>query len=185
MQTLPTDRSGVSCDRDTRPRRYKEGRLTSMLRYVALAAALAVGATGVYAQNLDVIKQRREAMRAIAGQSGPIFKMVKGEAPFDLAKVQAGIKIMSENLAKYKGMFPDNAKEGGGTDVSPRIWTARAEFNDVIDKYVAGLNTAAVAIKDEASFKAEYPKAGNCGTCHKATDGFTISLSESFKKPRP
>lgn len=156
-----------------------------MLRNVALAAAMAVGATAVYAQNLDVIKQRRETMRAIAGQSGPIFKMTKGEDPFDLAKVQAGIKIMSENLAKFKDQFPDNSKEGGSTEASPKIWTARAEFNDIIAKYVAGLNTAAAAIKDEASFKAEYPKAGNCGACHKATDGFTISLSESFKKPRP
>lgn len=154
-----------------------------MLRYVAVAAALAVGATAVYAQNLDIIKQRREAMRAIAGQSGPIFKMTKGEEPFDLAKVQAGLKIMSENFTKFKGMFPDNAKEGGATEASPRIWSARAEFDGIIDKYVADLNAAAAKIKDEASFKAEYK--ANCGGCHKATDGFTISLSESFKKPRP
>ena len=157
-----------------------------MLRYVAVAAALAVGATAVYAQNLDTIKQRREAMRAVSGQSGPIFKMSKGEDPFDLAKVQAGIKIMQDNYGKFKGMFPDNAKEGGSTDASPRIWQARAEFDGVLERVTANLVAAAAAIKDESTFKEHVSKVtAGCGGCHKATDGFTLPLSESFKKPRP
>ncbi len=156
-----------------------------MLRYVAVAAALAVGATGVYAQNLDVIKQRREAMRALAGANTPMFKMTKGDEPFDLAKVQSSLKTVGEQLTKFKGMFPDNSKEGGGTDVSPKIWSARAEFDGIIDTYVANLKAAEGTIRDEASFKEAYPKFNNCGGCHKATDGFTISLGESFKKPKP
>jgi len=157
-----------------------------MLRYVAAAAAIAVGATAVYAQNLDVIKQRREAMRAIAGQSAPIFKVSKGEAPFELEKVQAGIKIMEDGLTKFKVMFPDDSKVGGGTDALPAIWQARAEFNAALDKSLADLKAAAVAIKDEASFKENVQKiTGGCGGCHKPTDGFTIRLGESFKKPLP
>jgi hypothetical protein len=35
-----------------------------MIRIVAAAAAIAVGATLVFAQNLEVIKQRRAAMKA-------------------------------------------------------------------------------------------------------------------------
>lgn len=157
-----------------------------MLRIVAAIAAVAVGASIAYAQNVDVIKQRREAMRAVAGASGPNFKMMKGEVPFDLAAVQANLKTIQEQAARFKGFFPDDSKTGGGTDVSDKIWTARADFNAAIDKWISDAKTAAAAIKDEASFKASYPAfASGCGGCHKATDGFTIALGESFKKPKP
>jgi cytochrome c556 len=157
-----------------------------MLRTVALAAALAVGATAVYAQNLPVIKERRETMRAIAGQSTPVFKMSKGEEQFDLAKVQTGIKIMSDGFTKFKGLFPADAKTGGETDADPTIWTKRDEFEGVIQKVQADLAAAASAIKDEATFKEHFAKiTGGCGGCHKASDGFTVRLGDSFKKPRP
>ena len=157
-----------------------------MLRFVAVVATIAVGATAVYAQNLDVIKQRREAMQSIAGASFKNFKMMKGEAPFDLATVQAGLKTMQEQGAKFKGLFADDSKTGGGTDADAKIWTARADFNSVNDQFVATAKTAAEAIKDEATFKTAYPKvAESCGGCHKATDGFTIRLGDSFKKPTP
>ena len=157
-----------------------------MLRIVATVVAVAVGATVVYAQNLDPIKQRREAMRTVAGASGPNFKMMKGEAPFDLAAVQANLKAMQDGAEKFRGMFPEDSKTGGGTDAAPKIWTARAEFNAAIDKWIGDAKAIGTAIKDEASFKTEYPKfGGGCGGCHKAADGFTIALGESFKKPKP
>lgn len=157
-----------------------------MLRVVAAVAALAIGATAVYAQNLDVIKQRREAMRTIAGASGPNFKIMKGEAPFNLAAVQAGLETMHVQATKLKGLFPDDSKMGGSTDASPTIWEKRAEFNAVVDKWVADIKAAAAAIKDEASFKTDYPKVSDgCGGCHKNTGGFAISLKDSFAKPKP
>lgn len=157
-----------------------------MLRIVAGLAAVAVGASLAYAQNVDVIKQRREAMRAVAGASGPNFKMMKGEVPFDLAAVQKNLATIQEQAVKFKGQFPDDSKTGGETDASPKIWQSKSEFNAAIDKWIADAKTAAAAIKDEASFKANYPAfAAGCGGCHKATDGYTIALGESFKKPKP
>lgn len=157
-----------------------------MLRYVAIAAAIAVGGTAVYAQNANVIKERREAMRSVGDGAGPNFKMMKGEAPFDLAAVQARLKTYQEVGTKFKGLFPDDSKTGGDTDAQPKIWTARAEFNDLADKFVATVAAASAAIKDEATFKAEYGKvAQSCGGCHKAADGFVVDLGASFKKPRP
>ena len=64
-----------------------------MLRLAALIAALGIGATVVYAQNLDAIKSRRDVMKAIATAGTINFKMMKGEAPFELAKVQDGLKV--------------------------------------------------------------------------------------------
>ena len=90
-----------------------------MLRIAAAVVALGLGATFAYAQNLDVIKQRRAVMKAIATAGTPNFKMMKGEIPFDLATVQAGLKTYQGEAAKLKDLFPDDAKTGGDTDASP------------------------------------------------------------------
>jgi cytochrome c556 len=156
-----------------------------MLRIAAALAALAVGATVVWAQNLEVIKQRREVMRAIAKASVVNFKMSKGETPFDLATVQSNLKTMQDQISKFKGLFPDDSKTGGDTDADASIWTARADFNKAVDNYVAAARAAASAIKDAASLKTEYPKLvkDGCGGCHKETDdGFSPRLADSFKK---
>jgi cytochrome c556 len=154
----------------------------AMLRSIAVAAAVAIGATAVYAQNAAVIKERRETMRTIAKSSGATFKIVKGEAPFNLATVQDTLKKVQSEAPKLKNQFPDDSKTGGNTEAQPLIWAKRAEFNAAIDKWVADAKTAEGLIKDEASFKAEYPKvSAGCGGCHKASDGFAPALSESFK----
>ena len=147
---------------------------------------ISLGATLVSAQNLDVIKQRRETMRAVAAASAPNFKMMKGDLPFDLKAAQTNLQTMQEQLAKFKDLFPDNSKTGGDTDASPKIWTARNDFNTALEKMLAEVKNAAAAIKDEASLKTEYMKVAQaCGTCHKSEDGFAPNLSVSFKKPKP
>ena len=154
-----------------------------MLRIVAVAAALGIGVTMVHAQNLDVIKQRRDVMREIVKAGATPFKMTKGEAPFDLATVQAGLKAYQEQGAKFKNLFPDNSKTGGNTDATPKVWAAKADFNAAVDAFVANAKDVAAAIKDEATFKTEYPKAvRSCGGCHKESDGFSPRLGDSFKK---
>jgi cytochrome c556 len=153
------------------------------LRIIATLAGVCVGATLVLAQNLDAIKQRREVMKTIAKASSVNFKMMKGETPFDLAKVQSGLQTFQEQFPKLKALFPEDAKTGGDTDASPKIWQQRAEFEAVINKFVADAKAAGGTIKDEASFKAEYPKIVNsCGNCHKEKDGFAPRLADSFKK---
>ena len=148
--------------------------------------ALALGVTLGFAQNLDIIKLRRETMRTVLDANVRNYRMITEKDPFDLAAAQAGLKTFIELAPKYKSMFPDDSKTGGGTDASPKIWQARAEFDGAIDKWVADTTAALAVIKDEASFKAEYPKvAADCGNCHKAADGFTLRLGDSIRKPKP
>ncbi len=154
-----------------------------MLRILATMAALAIGATVVYAQNLDVIKQRREVMKTIAAAGITNFKMIKGETPFDLTKVQAGLVTYQIEASRLKNLFPDDSKTGGDTDASPKIWQARAEFEAAVDTFITVAKVAASSIRDEATFKVEYPKVvSSCGGCHKDADGFSPRLADSFKK---
>ena len=149
---------------------------------LAAAAILGTGTFVAYAQGQDAIAQRRGVMKAIATAGTETFKMSKGELPFDLAKFQSVMSTYQTQAGKLKDLFPDSSKTGD-TDAKARIWTARAEFNSTIDTFIATAKAAAEAVKDEASFKAEYPKVlRSCGGCHKEADGFAPRLADSFKK---
>ncbi len=138
-----------------------------MIRLLSVVAAVAVGATAVYAQSA-AIGQRKEILKSWGGAMKDPGGMMKGETPFDLAKVQASLKTISDGAPKLATLFPDDSKTGGETQALPIIWEKKAEFEGIYKKIEADAKAASVAIKDEASFKAEWPKIGaNCGTCHK------------------
>ena len=138
-----------------------------MMRVLSVLAVLAVGATAAFAQSA-AIGQRKEILKSWGGAMKDPGAMAKGEAAFDLAKVQASLKTIAEGAPKLAGLFPDDSKTGGETKALPVIWEKKAEFLAIFTKIEADAKAAAVAIKDEASFKAEWPKIGaNCGTRHK------------------
>jgi cytochrome c556 len=138
-----------------------------MLRIVSVAAILAVGATAAFAQSA-AIKDRKELFKQIGGAAKVGGPMMKGEVPFDAAKIQASLKVYSDNAKKLKDLFPDDSKTGGDTEALPAIWEKKADFLGMMDKFDKDATAAAAAIKDEASFKTEWPKVmANCGGCHK------------------
>ncbi len=139
-----------------------------MIRILSVVAAIAVGATAVYAQSA-AIGQRKEVLKTFGGAMKDPSGMMKGEVPFDLAKVQASLKTLADGAPKLPALFPDDSKTGGETQALPVIWEKKAEFVGGFKKLEADAKAAAGAIKDEASFKTEWPKIGaNCGACHKA-----------------
>jgi cytochrome c556 len=66
-----------------------------MLRVIVGLVALAVGATVVLAQNTAAITVRKDAMKALGGATKEPGAMAKGEAAFDLGKVQASLKTIA------------------------------------------------------------------------------------------
>ncbi len=138
-----------------------------MLRVLAAVAALAIGATAVLAQNAAGIAARKDAMKAMGGAAKGPGGMAKGDAPFELPKVQASLKTIQETAVKAKGLFGDDTKTGE-TDTLPAAFEKKADLMARFDKLGADAKAAEGAIKDEASFKAEWPKVvSNCGGCHK------------------
>ena len=136
-----------------------------MLRVIVGLAALAVGATVVLAQNSAAIKARQDAMKALGGAAKEPSAMAKGEAKFDLAKVQASLKTIESTAIKGKTVFPDDSKGG---DALPIAFTDKADLFARFDKLAAAAKAAQASIKDEASLKAEWTKVvSNCGGCHK------------------
>ena len=142
-----------------------------MMRYLSVAALVAVGATMAYAQGVTgpaAIEARQKAMKAVGGAAKDLTAMNKGEAPFDAAKANAGFKIMEENFTKAKGFFPDDSKTGGNTEALPTIWEKKADVTAKFDKAAADAKAAAGASTSEAAFKDQFKQVvSNCGGCHK------------------
>lgn len=137
-----------------------------MIRILSVAAALAVGATVVYA-GTDVVDQRQRAMKALASAAKAPGAVLKGEAKFELDTIHSSIAVFQDQVAKLKDLWPDDSKDGE-TNALPAVWDKKSEFLDLFDKFEADVKTASEKIKDEDSFKAEWPKVmSNCGGCHK------------------
>ncbi len=138
-----------------------------MLRVVVGAALLTLGASVVLAQNTAVIKDRKDLMKANAEATKAPTAMMKGEAPFDLAKVKTSLKTFQDNATKLKGLWPADSNTGD-TRALPAIWTNAKEYLEWFDGFAKDAKAAEASIKDEASFKTEWPKVvGYCGGCHK------------------
>jgi cytochrome c556 len=139
-----------------------------MLRVVAGVTLLALGTSMALAQNTAVIKERQDLMKANADAVKGPGAMMKGEAPFDLAKVQASLKRLQDVAIKLKPLWPENSKIGGDTRALPAVWKDHKEYLDWFDGISGDAKAAAEAIKDEATFKTEWPKVVDyCGSCHK------------------
>jgi cytochrome c556 len=132
----------------------------------AVVAIVAFGATAVIAQQ-DPIAARKALMKANGQNAGAIAKMVKGEAPFDLAAAQKAFATFQEAAAKMPNLFPDNSKTGGETAASPKIWEDMADFKAKFVKFGADAKAAEGSVKDLDSLKAALAIVGkDCGGCH-------------------
>lgn len=138
-----------------------------MLSFAAVAlTATALAATAVTAAD-DPIKARKEILKGFSEATKPNAAALKGEAPFNLAAAQAALKAYADGTKKLPDLFPENSKTGGDTEALPVIWQNKQKFLDIFAKLGKDAAAAAAAIKDEATFKAEYPKVlGNCKACH-------------------
>ena len=137
-----------------------------MKRTIAVVAAL-LAATGAVIAQSDPIAQRQALMKENGKATGAAVKMLKGEAPFDLAVAQEALKAYVNTAAKAPALFPDTSKTGGETEALPAVWTAKADFEAKFAKLGKDAEAAMAAIKDEASFKAAFPGVlKNCGDCH-------------------
>jgi cytochrome c556 len=142
-----------------------------MVRAILVVAGLAAGATAVIAQT-DVIKARQNLMDEMNNAARPTYRMLRGQAPFDLNQVQTALRTFVENAPKAAALFPENSK-AGDTAALPAVWERKADFEANFPKLTQDARGAMTTIRDEATFKAEYPKVIQiCNDCH-----------DKFRKP--
>lgn len=139
-----------------------------MLRSGIVAATLILAVSAGIAAT-SAIDQRQSIMKGLGKHTKETAAMLKGEAAFDLGKVQAALKSYEDASQKMPGLFPADSKTGGDTTASPKIWQDPEGFKASFAKFEKDASAALSSIKDEASFKAAFPTVlKNCGSCHEA-----------------
>lgn len=135
-----------------------------MIRAVVAIVALTMGVASVAAQ--DLITERRALMKQSGAQSAIAARMVRGEEPFDAAKVQAVLAVFADKAAKLPSLFPENSG-AGDTRALPAIWEKRAEFDAEIKKYADHVKEAQASVKDVETLRTAMAAIGrDCGSCH-------------------
>lgn len=136
---------------------------------VALAAVfVALGAGTALAQS-DPIAARMALMKGNNDNANAVVQMMKGQAPFDAAKVDAAFAQWADTAQKLPGLFPDNSKTGQKTRAASKIWVTKADF----DAKAAEFGKVVAENRDKAKgsldgLRAAIPLVGNaCDNCHK------------------
>lgn len=140
---------------------------------VAAVAAVALG-VGVAVAQQDVIKQRKDLMKANGDQAKIATAMVKGEKPFDLAAAKKIFATFQDAAAKMPNLFPANSKSEAGSPAADKftptekVWEDMADFKARFTKFGDDAKKAEASVKDLDTFKAAIGNIGknDCGGCH-------------------
>ena len=137
-----------------------------MIRTTLYLAAVAVGVTAAVAQS-DPVAQRKALMKANVQNFGAVNRMVKGEDPFDLAKVNAAFVAWSETAQKLPTLFPQPPRSGETTRAQPKIWETRSDFEAKIAAFAKAVGDHKDKVASLDQLKVAFPQVSNaCGDCH-------------------
>jgi cytochrome c556 len=138
-----------------------------ILRLALAAAAVGLGVGAVIAQS-DPIAARMALMKGNSDNAKVMIGMMRGQAPFDAAKVEIAFAQWADTAKKLPGLFPPNSKTGEKTRAAPKIWEAKSDFDAksaAFGKAVADNHDKAVASLD--GLKAAMSAIGkSCDNCH-------------------
>ena len=141
-----------------------------MFRAMLAGAAFAIGVATVAAQS-DLVRERAELMYDQGEYVyGTFNKMVRGEAPYDQAKVDEGFVKLKETARKLPALYPESAK-GQAPDAdyyaSAKVWENKADFDARLAKLIKDIDENAPKAKNLDELKdARAAIVQTCNSCH-------------------
>jgi cytochrome c556 len=135
-----------------------------------VAAIMTLGVTAAAAQSCDDTIKTRQALMKRSGDNAKLGgAMIKGEAPFDLAKTKDIFAAFADKASKLPTLFPDCSKLGNNTHAAPTIWQKTDDFKAKIAKFAEDIKAAQDSTKDLDTFKASFQAVGkDCAGCHES-----------------
>jgi cytochrome c556 len=123
----------------------------------------------------DPIAQRKSLMKENGKHSGTLNRMVRGEDPFDAAKVDVAYAGLADTASKLPPLFASPPPAGADTRALPKIWESKADFDaklTAFSKAVADNKDKGKSLDELKVSFAALSKA--CGDCH-----------EPYRRPAP
>jgi cytochrome c556 len=144
---------------------------------IALAfasAAIIVSVTAVVAQT-DVAAARKQLMKQNGEHAyGTLNRIVRGQAPYDQAKVDAAFANFIETAPKIPTLFPSGGYQGPIANddyyANTKAFESQADLTARAAKLQKEASEAKTKPKDLESLKTVWPALlrDNCDTCHEA-----------------
>lgn len=139
-----------------------------MRRLLVVGMLAAFNFSSAAAQNLEIIKARKDLLSDMGDATKEPGKMMKQELPFDAATVKASLDVIIDKASRLPEMFPEDSKTGGKSEAVAAIWQNKDDVVSRFKKLVAAAKAAKENVADEFDFMETWPKVvGNCGACHK------------------
>ena len=113
----------------------------------------------------EIIKERK----SIFSKNYKTAKRVQGLASNgDIDEAKKLMIEMSDNYLKFLDLFPENSKEGFGTEALPSIWENKDEFNLLMTKASSNMIELTSVVDEEEDMKATLGKYmwSSCKSCH-------------------
>ena len=113
----------------------------------------------------EIIKERK----SIFSKNYKTAKRVQGLASNgDIDEAKKLMIEMSDNYKRLLDLFPENSKEGFGTEALPSIWENKDEFNLLMTKASSNMIELTFAVDEAEDMKATLGKYmwSSCKSCH-------------------
>ena len=113
----------------------------------------------------DIIKGRKAIFSNNAKLAKRVNILLRN---FEFEEAEPFILEMSKNYENLLNYFPENSKEGYGTEALPIIWEEKAAFNALMQKAADDMLQLAKVMEDVEDIQVTYKKLmwSNCNACH-------------------
>ena len=113
----------------------------------------------------DIIKGRKAIFSNNAKLAKRVNILLRN---FEFEEAEPIILEMSKNYENLLNYFPENSKEGYGTEALPIIWEEKDAFNALMQKAADDMLQLAKVMEEVDDIQATYKKLmwANCNACH-------------------
>lgn len=135
---------------------------------LSVSALFASEASAQFAKVEDAVKYRQGAFQLIKTHFGSLQPVVRGQVPYDKAKVAGDLYVLDVVAKLPWAAFAPGTEGGNARD---EIWLDPEGFKKAQDNFLASLKplTAAADEGDLAKLRAAFAKTGaTCKACHDA-----------------
>jgi len=125
--------------------------------------------TNFIAHSAETIEDIIKGRKAIFSNNAKLAKRVNILLrEFEVEEAEPIIFEMSKNYENLLNYFPENSKEGYGTEALPIIWEEKDAFNALMQKAADDMLQLAKVMEEVDDIQATYKKLmwANCNACH-------------------
>ena len=125
--------------------------------------------TNFIAHSEESIEEIIKGRKAIFSNNAKLAKRVNILLKdFEVEEAEPIILEMSKNYENLLNYFPENSKEGYGTEALPIIWEEKDAFNALMQKAADDMLQLAKVMEEVGDIQATYKKLmwANCNACH-------------------